>query len=194
MEKGIIKMGEHTKKLFEDFILHQAVPEEIIQKYKDILPEELIEIWKEYGFGMTADGYLKVINPDEYYDELNKVYSIYDKNTMPVFITGMADIIAINDNKYFLCVNVRHQVCEIVGKKFELTMKRMKTEDFREVVLSWNPYKEAVEKYGNLNYEECFGYEPLLSLGGNESVENMKKLNFRIHLDIISQFQDVISF
>ncbi len=44
MEKGIIKMGERTKKLFEDFVLHQAVPEETIQKYKDILPEELIEI------------------------------------------------------------------------------------------------------------------------------------------------------
>ncbi len=143
---------------------------------------------------MTADGYLKVINPDEYYDELNKVFSSYDKNIVPVFVTGMADIIAINNNKYFLYVNVRHQVCDIVGKKFELTMKRMKTEIYRETVLFWTPYKEAVEKYGSLKYEECFGYEPLLSLGGNESVENMKKLNFRIHLDIISQFQDVISF
>ncbi len=106
----------------------------------------------------------------------------------------MGDIIFYDNEGYLIYANVRHQTCGIIGQKFELTMKRMKTEDFREKILSWTPYKEAVEKYGSLKYEECFGYEPLLSLGGNESVENIKKLNFRIHLDIISQFQDVISF
>ena len=35
-------------------------------KYKDKLPEELIEIWKKYGFGTFVNDFLKVINPDDY--------------------------------------------------------------------------------------------------------------------------------
>lgn len=187
-------MGEHTKKLFEGFVLNQKVPEEIIQKYKGIIPDEMIEVWNEYGFGMTADGYLKVINPDEYYEELINIFSYVNDDIVPVFITGMGDIIAYNNHGYLLYVNVRYQASDIIGKKFELTMKRMKTEDFRNHVLSWSPYKEAVERYGSLKYEECFGYEPLLSLGGGEGVENLRKVNLKVHLDIISQMQEIITF
>lgn len=35
---------------------------------------------------------------------------------------------------------------------------------------------------------------PLLSLGGREGVENLKKVNLKVHLDMIGQMQDVIYF
>lgn len=187
-------MGEHTKNLFEDFVLDEKVPEEIIQKYEGIIPDEMIEVWKEYGFGMTADGYLRVINPDEYYEVLLNLFDYGEDDITPVFITGMGDILIYNNHGYLMYANVRHQTCNIIGKKFELTMKRMKTEDFRSHVLSWEPYKEAVERYGTPNYEECFGYESLLSLGGGENVDNLRKLNLKVHLDIISQMQEIIVF
>ena len=186
-------MGEYTKNLFEDFVLDEKVPEEIIQKYEGIIPDEMIEVWKEYGFGMTADGYLRVINPDEYIEVVTKIFD-YGEDIVPVFITGMGDIIVYENEGYLLYVNVRHQSRGYIGDDFELTMKRMKTEDFRSHVLSWEPYKEAVERYGTPNYEECFGYEPLLSLGGGESVDNLRKLNLKVHLDIISQMQEIIVF
>lgn len=69
-------------------------------------------------------------------------------------------------------------------------MRRMKTVDFRHTVLSWDLYEKAVEKFGTPAYEECFGYEPLLSLGGNESVDNLRKVNLAVYLDIVSQIQD----
>lgn len=69
-------------------------------------------------------------------------------------------------------------------------MRRMKTVDFRHVVLSWEPYEDAVKKLGIPAYDECFAYEPLLSLGGNESVDNLRKVNLAVHLDIVSQMQD----
>ena len=28
----------------------------------------MLDVWKEYGFGTILDGYLKIINPDEYLD------------------------------------------------------------------------------------------------------------------------------
>jgi hypothetical protein len=46
-------------------------------------------------------------------------------------------------------------------------------------------YDEAVEKYGELEYDECFGYVPLLALGGNESVNNLKKVKMKEHIALI---------
>lgn len=49
--------------------------------------------------------------------------------------------------------------------------------EFKDEDLSWQPYPEALKTYGELDYDECFGYAPRLGLGGGEKVENLKKLN-----------------
>ncbi|WP_458104641.1 DUF1851 domain-containing protein [Bacillus sp. PK3-037] len=41
--------------------------------------------------------------------------------------------------------------------------------------LMWEPYPEASRIYGKPDYDECFGYTPLLGLGGSEIVENLEK-------------------
>lgn len=48
-------------------------------------------------------------------------------------------------------------------------------------------YEKAVDKYGTLNYDECFGYVPILALGGKESVNNLKKVKIREHIALITE-------
>ena len=48
-------------------------------------------------------------------------------------------------------------------------------------------YAQAVEKYGDLAYDECFGYVPLLALGGKEDVEHLKKIKMKEHIAVITQ-------
>ena len=47
-----------------------TVSEETINKYSNLFkgqfPEELIWIWKNMGFGLYEDGYLQIVNPQEY--------------------------------------------------------------------------------------------------------------------------------
>lgn len=50
------------------------------------------------------------------------------------------------------------------------------------------PYPKAYSKYGIPNYDECFGYTPLLGLGGSEKVENLKKVKIREHILIITEY------
>lgn len=52
--------------LFEEFKMVSKIDSKIIDKYKESLPNELISVWKSYGFGTLLNGYLKIINPDEY--------------------------------------------------------------------------------------------------------------------------------
>ena len=49
-------------------------------------------------------------------------------------------------------------------------------------------YDDAVSKYDPLEYDECFGYTPLLPLGGSEKVDNIKKVKIKPHIDLITQF------
>ena len=48
-------------------------------------------------------------------------------------------------------------------------------------------YAQAVEKYGKLADNECFGYVPLLALGGKEDVEHLQKVKTKEHIAVITQ-------
>lgn len=40
---------------------------------------------------------------------------------------------------------------------------------------------------GTPDYDECFGYSPLLALGGSESIENVKIVKTLPYIDISTQ-------
>ncbi len=45
-----------------------AFSEEEIIKYKDKVPDEIIELWQQEGHSSYADGFLTVVLPDDYFD------------------------------------------------------------------------------------------------------------------------------
>ena len=128
----------------------QDIKQELLQKYKTILPDELTKFWKDYGFGRLVGGYLKVINPEDYQELLNETY-FRGNISVPILTTAFGD-------DYFL------------EKYFQVPQ-----------------YTEAVNKLGNLEQDECFGYVPLLGLGGSEKVDNLDKVKIREHIELISQ-------
>ena len=60
--------------MLKDFKKEKEMPKEIIEKYKGQVPDEVIEIWKNYGLGSFLNGYLRVINPDDYKADLRLVF------------------------------------------------------------------------------------------------------------------------
>ena len=185
-------MNEYMKKVFSDFKLHEKVAKDIIEKYKDKVGDDVIEIWEKYGFGTTFNGYLKIINPDNMQRLLEETY-IMPFDETPVFVTGMGDIIAIDNGGSFVIADYRHQRVKVLWPQKKIRWKFFLDDYYQDRYWQWNPYFEAVEKYGEPKYDECFGYEPLLSLGGNESVNNLRKLNYEVHITIMSEMQGVLS-
>lgn len=184
-------MNEDMKKVFSDFKLYKKVDKNIIDKYKDIVGKDVVEIWEKYGFGSTFNGYFKIINPDDYQELLEQTY-IMPFDDIPVFITGMGDIITCDSMGSFTILDYRHQRIKVLWTEKEIEWDCF-YESFYEKYWKWNPYFEAVEKYGEPEYNECFGYEPLLSLGGKESIENLKKVNFEVHITIMGEIQGILS-
>ena len=81
--------------MLENYVKFSDITEEIKTKYESALPSELLTIWKEQGFGSFMNGFFKVINPDEYSNQVKALFPEVDI-LAPVMITGLGDVVYLN--------------------------------------------------------------------------------------------------
>ncbi|WP_439443249.1 T6SS immunity protein Tdi1 domain-containing protein [Listeria aquatica] len=167
-----------------DFEFDSKVPDDVINKYQDKVPNELIVLWRDLGFGSFLEGYLKIINPNDFEEILNESSERYN-DAVVLFATGMGDLIIWSDG-YVRVLNYRYGKVKTILSSFEFFFQNIADLEFQSDELVWEPYLNAVEKWGRLSYDECFGYTPLLGLGGAEKVENLKKVKIREHILLIT--------
>ncbi len=172
--------------MIEDFDKVADVPDELVARYEGLLPEEILDIWREYGLGTFYHGYLKVIDPREYKKLLEDTYWRGDA-AIPVFATAFADLIIWQEDQYLVIVNYRKGVSHVMYDGFEFFLEDLMDGWLDEKHLSMRTYNAAVKRYGSLAYGECFGYVPLLGLGGRETVNNLRKVKIREHIALIAQ-------
>ncbi|EEY80873.2 MULTISPECIES: T6SS immunity protein Tdi1 domain-containing protein [Streptococcus] len=171
--------------MLENFVKVADMPQEVIEKYKDQVSAELVQIWQEDGLGTFLDGYLKVINPDDYLELLQDSYFRGDI-AIPMFVTAFGDIITWEENAYVLIVQYNIQDCNIIIKRLSHFLNFLDD----EYVLRYfdqKLYKKAVAKHGQLAYDECFGFVPLLAMGGVKDVEHMDKVKTLEHIYLMYQ-------
>ncbi|MBU3174520.1 T6SS immunity protein Tdi1 domain-containing protein [Clostridium estertheticum] len=127
----------------------------------------------KYGFGSIKNGYLRIVNPDRYIEILEETYVRYEL-AIPLFTTAMGDIIVWEDG-YLMILNFRKNEVNVVGRNCELFFKNLNDEYYLEKALGWIPYPEAIKKYGEPSDDECFGYVPILGLGGPKKFKTYKR-------------------
>ncbi|MCL2754009.1 MAG: DUF1851 domain-containing protein [Defluviitaleaceae bacterium] len=192
-------------KPFEDFVLHDTPDPAVIEKYTDVLPHAVINIWKDYGFGSFAKGFLKTINPDEYQELLNETY-MKKTQPIPVFTTGLGDIIVWDK---FVTADGVYNCFEIVFYRdgdtmFLCEVNDLDEDDFFTDNLTdsdtykneffWGAYLEAVKiQRTTPAYDECYGYAPLLGLGGAEQVQNLQIVKIKEYITLIKEMVGNVS-
>lgn len=160
--------------------------QELVKKYETLLPGELIEIWKKYGLGNLLDGYISVINPEEYQELLDETY-FRGKISIPILTTAFGDVITLEEGQYIGMVKYKNGNFVILAKNFKRFIQNLDDDYFGEKYFQIPEYVEAVKKLGALEQDECFGYVPLLALGGSEKVDNLSKVKTREYIELISQ-------
>lgn len=173
-------------KVLEDFKFYKEVEQSVISLYNNKIPQKLLDIWKEYGFGSFMDNYFKIINPNEYKELLDDSYFI-GKVSIPVMVTGFGDIITWEKNRYLGIVKYRKGTFDTMEDGFEYFFDDIMDAEYVTDFIDNSQYKEAIIKNGELNFDECFGYVPLLGIGGSEKVENLKKVKIKEHIELITQ-------
>lgn len=158
-----------------------------------LLTDEIIELLKNEGISSYANGLLWTLNPSEYLDWLND-WLPFDDRSVPFARSAFGDILfireqqimALNSSKGFM--SVMTDVDDI-----DSFINRYLTDSwFYNTFFNADIFNQIEDK--NLSKDECFGFQPLLSLGGNRDVKSLKKVAMREHLAIISSSSDVVFY
>lgn len=164
-----------------------AVEQETIRKYSTILPGELMQIWEKYGFGSLIEGYLRIINPDDYQELLNDTY-FRGKISIPILITAFGDIVTYEEGGYIGIVKYKDGSSSVISRHFKKFMSNLTEKAFTDKYLEISQYAEAIDKLGVLGQDECFGYIPISGLDGSEKTQNLKKIKTREYIEIIKNY------
>lgn len=173
--------------IISDYISAGPVPAATVERYGHRIPKELLQIWQERGFGSFFGGYFKVIDPSDYEELLQKCY-FRGNISVPILANAFGDLITFEKSRYITLVSIRKGTCTIMIPRFNLFLKLLRDETFLARFVQQALYDKLVERHGALDFLECFASVPLLSLGGKESVDTMKKAKMLEHIHIISEF------
>lgn len=174
------------EELFKTFQKENDVSQKICDKYEKILPGELIAVWKKYGMGSFFYGYLKMINPEEYQELVIDTY-FRGGVAIPIFVTAFGDIICWEESKYIRMIKYKNGIFKGMASGFDFFWEDLESGLYNKEYFELSRYYEAVKSLGKIEYEECFGYVPLLGLGGSEKIQNLQKVKIREHIELISQ-------
>ncbi|MDC9581621.1 GAD-like domain-containing protein [Xenorhabdus sp. PR6a] len=199
-EYFIKKMGEATQ--------HKEVPAEAVDKWLGKLPGQLLYYWKHEGWNSYKDGLFSIVNPDDYED----IVDMWLENTPFESMDAYHVIARSGFGKLYLCGEktgtnlsiscifntIRHEKDNFNHKdhnQFNLDIAGFfssETPESNDLKGGGKTgiFSRAVEKYGPLGEHEIFGFEPAIILGGEIKLENVRKLDMHIHLDILRQFAD----
>lgn len=189
-------MNEFIDRNINSYIKIAEAPKNTIEKYKHIIPEELLYIWENMGFGIYENGFLQIVNPDEYEFALEYI----DKLLEPRFIwgiTALGDLLCwegnigwtISPEEGNRCFRVDIHKCErnIIDDMEGTLNVFIGLEFFLEDMFGAKNYLKYKDKLPKLNYGECYGYVPALALGGSKSVKNLKVVDAKAYIHLIGQ-------
>ena len=181
-----------------NYVKYSDVSIETINKYKGKLPDELLNIWNIMGYGIYENGFIQLVNPDDY----DFVFKYIDKLLEPsiVFaITAMGDLLIWEGNKnWTIAPNEGNRVKQIDVRKcksrviggIDFVFDILLGDDYGisgKNFFDSKPYLDIKDKLPTLEYGQCYGYVPALALGGRVSNKNLQVVDAKTYIDIIGQ-------
>lgn len=165
-----------------------TVDRSVFDTYEGVVPPVLLDTWRESGLASTSAGFVRLVDPSSLVDLVAET-SIGFEGAVPLFTTALADI-GILINGRIEVLKYRHGRVGILPTRPESLFRFIGSPTGREHAdyLAWEPYPAAVERLGVPTPDDCFGFTPLLVLGGPESADTLETVKLREHVLLITQF------
>ncbi len=180
-----------------------VVPDASFVKYEHVLPECLLSLWREYGWGGFKNGIFWLVDPDDF----EHIGNAWIQNFPEFSETG----VCVFGRSAFGCLYAYHpesgKVLDIICPMGYIMTQKSKSKgkvslmqvffaaaevsSFDLVDEGKNPlFEDACKTLGPLQANEVYGFEPILTLGGLVNLAHLRKLRMNVHLDIIRQFAE----
>ncbi|MDF1550239.1 MAG: DUF1851 domain-containing protein [Bacteroidales bacterium] len=165
---------------------------EIVNEYKNKVPELLIELWKSNGFCKYNEGLIEIVNPKDFESVLWTWLGREVENYVPIVITGFGELIyyrKLTETDEDVCmIDIQYRKIETLVWSLEsffedfLTDSKNRKEWLREPL-----FNQAIKEKGPLLNNEVFTIAPVFALGGAAELKYLKKGNAQVYQDIVFQ-------
>lgn len=193
-------MDEFFSCFVEEFgaqIERREVPGSTISRYKNKLPDQLLQYWVEHGWGGYAGGLFWTVNPQEYEALLSHWLTDTEFNgreNYHVIARSAFGVLYVWGETSGYCLTIScpmarysSRVSRFTGLKMDFGVKAFfsgmnaRSNDFGDM------FEAAVEELGRLKPDEMYGFVPALALGGPIEFNNLQKVKTIEHLEFLSQ-------
>lgn len=166
--------------------------QEILDWYKDKLPVELLEFWKEYGFGNYGNGIIKVVEPSQYMDSFYEWIGKEDFTKLPILVTGFGDIFYyrnLTENEEDICLlDIHNRNISVCDYSLESFFKNYITNpEIAKELLKPQLFDVANKDLGSLTSDEIYFFNPALIMGGSHEAEHLDKGIGSVHQSLLFQ-------
>ncbi len=136
------------------------------------------------GVSSYIGGFFWTLDPTEYSEWLND-WLPFDDFCVPFARSAMGDIFFVRQGE-ILVLSSSMALVDFTTANSEWFFNRYLTDDW---FLNRYCDKEIYDKLKDkkLEHDQCFGYTPLLSLGGSKDSEKLEIVQMSEYLDIVSQ-------
>jgi len=170
---------------FRQFQRVGSLTEEALARWVPRVPGPIGQVWREQGVGLVGDGFVRVVDPDRALLMLDGVVGL-PQRAVPVFTTALADVVLWVE-PLFVVVRFRFGRTDTLGFDAAQLVNDLQDDVFLDQQLAREPYPQGVARLGVPGVDECFGFVPLLALGGRGDAASLDRCGLWEHLAVVAQ-------
>ena len=179
-------------------MVSEPVPKEVLARYHGIFPDAFVDMWQSEGFCGYWEGLYWTVNPDDYQGYIERWLEgspyeghqcyVYARTAFGIFYFYNATLKrAESINPVFHSFRVFKSALEEVDGNFEFDFLIRLSGFRKESFDSLEYFNAALEKFGPLNANEIYGFQPFIALAGDAPFENLDKLDLFVYFELMHQ-------
>jgi hypothetical protein len=163
-----------------------AAPKDVIEQYRSRLPNSLLELWQQSGWCSYAKGLIWIVNPSAFAETLSEWVEASD-NALVFARTAFADMFLWRNHRVEFLSTQYAWFAELTDDVSRLFESLLCEDRVLNNLLIRNFTVKATKKLGPLAPDECYGFEPVLALGGSGKIDTVQKVKLVEYLSMLSQ-------
>ena len=169
------------------------------------LPPELLAFWREYGLGMWLDGKFQFCRPTDYADLVRQIFEddpdLLPSATHMVGFSAMGQLLLWNEQHKRVEVDLPWLTARVDAfdarkpggpTHFSLVtpLSHLDHEGsfdvFEQTDAAEPLFARARARLGPLDLGQCYGFVPMLALGGSAKLDRIERLDAEIHFSLLA--------
>ena len=154
-----------------------------------MIPQELKNYLDAKNDLNLLDGYITLFDAEDRTKYSNLVNKLFPQSENHVVIgkTAFCDML-IWDGSHVLLFKPFDNEVAVILSGFGFFFDNIMDEEYQQDYFELDLYTQAISRYGKLDYEECFTFNPIRALGGEKSFESIEKGNTEVYLQFLLEF------